>query len=314
MPAPTVYRSSDTSAPVLTGQVGSLISLLDACLVNGYGSKSAAGWSKAFSGTNAASYKQGAASGADCYLDVNDNAAGAAGAQEANVRGYEAMTAVATGTGPFPTTSQQASPGLYIRKSATADATARDWLVIADDKTFHLCVLAGDTAGRYMIFSFGEIYSFKSADSYRAAIIGHTASGTGSGALDAASTSIQASAAFTGLYVPRIAAGTGTSVNPGLIGVGSSLYANPFTGPNAVDGNMYLSRLFLGDNASVTNGLRGYLRGVWQLLTGGAGVNDGDTFSGTGDLAGRTFLILKALRSGANATIALETTAWDTST
>lgn len=314
MPAPTVYKSTDTSAPVLTGQVGSLISLLDACLVNGYGSKTAAGWSKAFSGTNAASYKQGAASGADCYLDVNDNAAGAAGAQEANVRGYEAMTAVATGTGPFPTTSQQASPGLYIRKSATADATARDWLVIADDKTFHLFIQTGDNAGRYANFSFGEIYSFKSADAYRAAIVGHTASGTALGALDVTAMSTAATTAFAGLYVPRVAAGTGTSVSPCLLGVGTSLYGAPFVGPNAADGNVYLSRLFLGDAATTAGGLRGYLRGVWQLLTGGAGVNDGDTFSGTGDFAGRTFLILKALRGSANATIALETTAWDTST
>lgn len=33
-----VYRSTDADAPVLTGEVGTLVSLLDACLVNGYGS------------------------------------------------------------------------------------------------------------------------------------------------------------------------------------------------------------------------------------------------------------------------------------
>lgn len=35
---PTLYRSTDVGAPILTGSVGSLIALLDACLVNGYGS------------------------------------------------------------------------------------------------------------------------------------------------------------------------------------------------------------------------------------------------------------------------------------
>lgn len=43
MAAPAIYRSSDTNAPVLSGVGGSLISLLDAILVNGYGSAFAAG-------------------------------------------------------------------------------------------------------------------------------------------------------------------------------------------------------------------------------------------------------------------------------
>jgi hypothetical protein len=43
MPAPVIYRSTDTNAPVLFGGAGSLISLLDAILVNGYGSAFATG-------------------------------------------------------------------------------------------------------------------------------------------------------------------------------------------------------------------------------------------------------------------------------
>jgi hypothetical protein len=43
MPAPVIYRSTDTNAPVLFGGPGSLISLLDAILVNGYGSAFAVG-------------------------------------------------------------------------------------------------------------------------------------------------------------------------------------------------------------------------------------------------------------------------------
>ena len=38
--AVTVYRSTDTGAPALyTDSAGSLITILDACLVNGYGSQ-----------------------------------------------------------------------------------------------------------------------------------------------------------------------------------------------------------------------------------------------------------------------------------
>lgn len=312
--AVTVYKSSDTSAPALSGTTGSLISVLDACLVNGYGSKSAAGWSKAFSGTNRAAYQQGAASGADCYLDVNDAAAGTGGAKEANVRGYETMSAVGTGTGDFPATAQVASPGLFVRKSATADSTSRGWLLLADDKTFHLFVLSGDSANQYEMFSFGEIYSMKSADAYRVAIIAHTA--TGGSSVTGLDTNVLADTSTSvtpGLYVPRIAAGTGTSVNPGLFGLGRSLVTGPFTGPNAADGLMYVSRLFVSDNATAANGLRGYLRGVWQLVTGRTGVSDGDTFSGTGDLSGRSFLVLRGTVASSVETLALETSAWDTS-
>lgn len=304
MVAPVVYKSSDASAPVLDGQAGSLIAVLDACLVNGYGSKSAAGWTKPYSGTNAAVYLGSAGH----YLDVNDAGAGAATTKEANVRGYETMSAVATGTGPFPTTAQAASPGLYIRKSATADATSRGWVLLADGTTFHLFVLSGDTANLYKPFTFGRFYSFKSADTYRSVIFGNVSSGTGSGSLGTSFGSGPSGTSNSGLYFPRSYLTTGTSLVGGYYGVGDAQSA--WTGPNPPDGLVYLGRLMLSE-VTVIRGLRGYFRGVYQLLTA-AGMADGDTFSGTGDFAGRTFLVLKA-PSSANAYLALETSAWDSS-
>lgn len=111
----TIYRSSDASAPGLTGQAGSLIGVLDACLVNGYGAKAAAGWAKEFSGTNLAVYR--APSGNRLRIRVNDT-----GTTVARVVGYETMTDVDTGVNPFPTAAQ-VSGGLYVRKSETADST-----------------------------------------------------------------------------------------------------------------------------------------------------------------------------------------------
>lgn len=301
MAVPTIYRSTDASAPVLTGQVGSLIGVLDACLVNGYGSKTAAGWTKAFSGTNQADYLGAVGH----YLDVNDAAAGAAGAQEANVRGYESMTALATGTNPFPTTSQRGSPGLYIRKSATADSTARAWLLAADDRTVHLFVLTGDNS-RYKCFSFGRIYSLVTSDTYKSTILGHASSGGSVGdGLDVNSLSAAGGGTIAGCYVARGYTQTGTSLQFGMMGFGSSGFINPMTGPNIADGNIYVNRIFV---QSTTDGIRGYLRGVYQAVTS---LNDGDTFSGTGDFAGRTFVALNATHMGA--VLAIETTAWDNS-
>ena len=39
-----IYTSSDLDAPLLTGRTGSLVGLLDACLVTGYGIMTGSGW------------------------------------------------------------------------------------------------------------------------------------------------------------------------------------------------------------------------------------------------------------------------------
>jgi hypothetical protein len=77
-----VYKSSDASAPVLTGAVGSLVALLDACLVNGYGALAAAGWTKAFTAANKGAYKQnltGSNNASGMHLYVDDSGPGAGG-------------------------------------------------------------------------------------------------------------------------------------------------------------------------------------------------------------------------------------------
>lgn len=138
MAVPTVYRSDDASAPVITGTAGDLVTALDAILVNGYGSKPAAGWSVAYTGTNKRAYQQG--SGLSHLLRVDD-----ADARLARVVGYGAMSDIDTGTNPFPT-GAQFSGGLYMRKSTTANSTARPWICFATDTTFYLFIFGARTA------------------------------------------------------------------------------------------------------------------------------------------------------------------------
>ena len=59
---PTIFKSTDSGAPVLDGQAGSLVTLLDACLVTGYGSKTALGWAKAFTASSRGVYRAPAGS------------------------------------------------------------------------------------------------------------------------------------------------------------------------------------------------------------------------------------------------------------
>src|SRR5882724_7747742 len=160
--AVTIYKSTDASAPVLTGQTGSLVALLDAVLVNGYGAKAAAGWTKAFAVANKGSYRMTTVGATGFYLDVDDSGSSATlGARSARMRGYETMTAVATGTNPFPVIATTA--GIQVYKSPTADATARAWILLADDKTFTLLTDPGSTSelSGWSVFHFGDIFSLK---------------------------------------------------------------------------------------------------------------------------------------------------------
>ena len=67
----TIYKSTDPSAPALPSVNGSMINVLYQCLVTGYGSKAGAGWTRPFTGTNLAAFKQGAG-GNNRYLRVFD--------------------------------------------------------------------------------------------------------------------------------------------------------------------------------------------------------------------------------------------------
>lgn len=137
MAVPTVYRSDDTSAPTINGTAGALATALDAILVNGYGSKSAAGWAATYTGINKRVYRQG--SGLQHYLRIDDT-----DARLSRTVGYGSMSDIDTGTNPFPTSAQIAG-GLYARKSISADSTARPWICFATNTTFYLFIFGNRT-------------------------------------------------------------------------------------------------------------------------------------------------------------------------
>jgi len=144
MSQPTYYRHDDASAPVLTGESGKLIDLLDAILVDGYGSKAAAGWTKPFSGTDKAVYRN---SGTQTFVRVVDDNARFGSLGVAELWGYASMSDVDTGTGQFPTSANITSDPTQrkqITKSITTDSTSRKWVALATDKTLILCIEHGD--------------------------------------------------------------------------------------------------------------------------------------------------------------------------
>lgn len=133
---PTIYSSEDPGAPVLTGLAGSLAALLDAILVNGYGSGSTAkagmGWTRPYTGTNLRAYRNNTVSGLGYYLRLDDTQT-----RVGRLRIYTAMTAISTGSGMAPTTSMRTNGALWV-KSDTADSVARKWWAIGNERCFYL--------------------------------------------------------------------------------------------------------------------------------------------------------------------------------
>jgi hypothetical protein len=371
------FHSAMTGAPLLAGQVGSLIALLDACLVTGFGTgvvdsvvisagvatvtrsaghpmqvgtvsllagatvtggsingehavlsasltsytfdatgipdqtatgtithKAApAGWSKPFTATNVAAFKMGGVSSSNMLLRVDDT-----NAQSARVVGYETMTAdVDGGVGPFPSPAQVFG-GLYWTKSSAADASARAWVLVADERTFYLSVQYAAGFPGYTTLTFGDLVPFKSGDAYACVVTGATGSQTSTrgglpqsgeiGYIDSASPALEwAARASTGLG--SAVQGRRTAAVP--FGANSGVYSGAsgsfLAYPNPADNGLYVSPLLFGE-ASPQISLRGKHAGAYfapQNL-GVTTFSARDPVTGVTGLTGRT---LRALQSDA---------------
>lgn len=326
----TLYTSADTSAPVLTGVAGSLVTLLDAVLVNGYGSKPAAGWSKAYSGTNKAAYRNGSGANARKYVRVNDAAAGSGGAKEALIRGFDSMSDVDTGTTPFPSAAQSAltESGLIIRKSNTADSTARAWVAAADDRTLILFVATVDTSGFWCVTYAGEFFSYLPGDAHCFALLGRwwenssnrSAEGMprifGAGSPGLSGSGFPTSTGANGHFIAGSHLGVASSVNS-YLAAGNGLHygqnvsssaANAtdnigghLAAPNAADGGLHACPLLVMSYSGSVHQLHGHLRGVIGIACAASAFNDGDTISGSGELAARSWRVMRSVSVNANA-------------
>lgn len=290
-----VYYSTDASAPVLTGLNGSLISVIDGCLVNGYTGKASLGWTKAFTGTNLAAYRAGTGQGNRRFLRVIDNLG-----QWARIIGYENMTSVSAGTGLFPT-SAQFNGGLYVAKSSSADNIPRPWILVATERLFYLMVWHSDEAlygpnncsGSF----FGDFTSYKSGDTFNTLIVGGNDAGSPQVVGRLAESAGNPTGTSNGHFITRSHTQTGTSIFAGVIssgdrtngGIGSPGFTLPF--PNPVTGAFDLAPILV--TQPLAQVVRGLLPGIWNPLHSQTTLQSGDTVDGTGDLAGKSFLLLK---------------------
>lgn len=296
--------------------------MLDAVLVNGYGAKAAAGWSKPQSTvSNSCSYKQGAAAKAGFTFVLHDN--GLVNSWEAKATGWKAATSqttpVGAGSGQFPLPAQLLTNGcVNIRKSIANNATARVWTIFADARTVYLFVNTGDTATIRMDFGFGEIYSLWGAsDTNNCFIAGRstdssTTSTAANGGLDRMQTPAVTSSNVGQYLADTYGGNTGSiilsacgdlSKSSSLMSASAAIVAaGALPTPNTSDSAYYLAPMNVFEPSW---GLRGRFRGLYHICHPVANVSDGAIITGTGDLAGKSFLVMNP--AGAGGMLAIET-------
>lgn len=313
----TIYRSTDGSAPVLTGAAGSLIALFKACLVDGYGAKAAAGWTQPVAtASNIGSFKQGSSSYADAGFVLNDNGPNVTSTyKEAWATGWRTVSGVGapvgSGTGgQFPTAAQLLTTGhVVVRKSTSADATARAWMLVADDRTVYFFARTGDFTASgvtaFNDFAFGEFYSVEPSGFTNACfILGRNTENVGTnstqfGGMDRWICQYHTSNHTGQYFMDSVAGGAGSQLMyysgdaSRLTTVSSA--STPQTGqgniplPNGPDSSYYIAPITLSDAAG---NIRGRLRGIFCACHATTAIADGTTVTGAGDYAGRTFLCI----------------------
>lgn len=254
--------------------------------------KTGSGWTKPYTGTNLAAFKQGSGSNG-FYLYVDDT-----GTTDSRVVGYETMSSISDTSGnPFPT-AVQLSGGGYIRKSSVASSTARAWIVVATEKAFYLWVdKSGSSASAHLHF-FGDITSRKSGDAYHTLLSVAYQTTDAVFSVFALGTQIN-SISNTGNFMARSHSQSGLSIMVGkgsdsvAINSASSIGSSGETYPSPVTGGLLMSFVYIHE----TNVRRGLMPGLMAPLHSKP-LAHLDTFSGVGDDAGKKYLALYTYNAG----------------
>lgn len=253
-----------------------------------------AGWQELFAGTlaNVIALKPTAVEATGCVLRVADTSA-----TNARVRAYESMSDISTGLGMIPLESQ-VSGGLWWPKSATADAAARPWRMVADERGFYLAVapLSGE---RFTLLWVGDVASLKSGDAYGYLLTGNQSDQTGSLAVPDGCCGYSHRSARGGAFVARAHTSIGQSLAVQRIGAhhnGSTSDAYAGTAgyswgsyPNGPNNGLLVGALEL-----YALGVRGTMPGLLHPIQDCVNAfSSGAVVQGTDDMAGRKLLALR---------------------
>lgn len=254
------------------------------------------GWAKPFSGTNLAAYTSTDAGSYGMLLRVDDT-----GTTDARVVGYESMTDINTGSGAFPTAAQL-SGGQYAGKSFQTTSTARNWILVGDERLFYLWVETDITFAGLM-WAFGDMLSYNSADLWCATLSAQNSSQVAYGGASS-DQCLSYSSVTAQPYMPRPSYGQPGAIKTQRVGgmvwvVGSgaasgtaSYSSSMLKFPNSADNALLLTHAHMVVSGQ---GLRGRYPGYYhcpQDLTL-SGINHRDRYASMPDVPGRTGMVLR---------------------
>lgn len=251
-----------------------------------------AGWTKPFTATNVAVFKSPDVLSTGMFLRVDDT-----GTTACRVVGYESMSDVNTGVGPFPTAVQISGGGYWAKSSLTTSAPVV-WSLVADTRKFYLHIAPySATSGANIggiTRSFGDDTAYRPGGDPYACSLSYSTSATGGSQSDG-----MPDGAFALQHaMPRAYTALGSCVLHGPL---------PFTGGNAlsgadttlgafpsiIDGGLRLSKKWLGTAAAGVPP-RCELPGLYHVPMSAAfdTFKTRDVVPGTGSLTGRKLLAL----------------------
>lgn len=254
------------------------------------------GWEKVYAGTNLAVYRSPNVMGPRRYLRVADT-----NVDYARVVGYSAMTAVSTGTGPFPT-GAQVSGGLYWHKTEGYTTTDQRYDCFGDDRFFVYApaiqwAAAGGAAGcdNSRPWFFGEPIALDPAGDVYTTVIG--GSTTSYWASQEGSLGIYQS---SGTYAERAHGGSGASLatylgaQSGITGTPSGADSKLGTFPDGISNALFCARQYVNKSTS-DSAVRSIVPGAFsipQIAVAHPTLQARDTVPGPGAMSNRRLLWL----------------------
>lgn len=296
----TIFSSSMDGAPVLNGDTGSLVNVLNKILVYGFGTTLSAGWSLPYTSSNGSGSCYKMPGGTGFYLSVQDDNLIYWYPWEPRCRAFERATSWNSGSGQFPLSGVQGLNNLgylQVRKAnpLALPFTTKQWVAFVDSSTLYFFWISGLSAGAWdQCIVFGDIYSYKgSNDLYRCLHLSRE--------VEAISNTCNLSvwsypdSSIPAHYMARSWAGGGQSIAVGKVG-GRNLHANitymdgNVQYPNGPDNSIVLSPIWITEPTGKS--IRGHMRGLYHVCHNYLNFAYGDTFEGSGSLAGKTFMIV----------------------
>jgi len=232
-----------------------------------------ADWERVFSDTGKAVFRS-KATGPGCtrfYYRFSDSVAGSS---KFILRGYEAMSDVDTGIGPYPTTGQVGGSGMRVIMSGTS--TARPWVAVADGRTVYMHTCFDESAAYGM--SFGDLSPFSGVDGFAAV--------AWAGELGQISRGLN-------MYLPRAASGVGSAIQSGLHLMFDASGASGRDYPSPIDGGMLLQRPVIGTDggSASSSALRFACRGLMHCSANPVSGSPWVIFSSADGVGGRVLVV-----------------------